>query len=318
MRALQIIGPGQARIEDVPEPCAGEGQIVVRVRKAAVCNTDRKLAASGVPRGRVLGHEVAGSGPDGSPVGIHPDTGCGHCGWCRRGQSNRCPEKRSIGIDRDGGLAEAVAVPAAHVVPLDGVALDVAPLLEPFACCLHAVEVAGVEAGQQAVVVGAGAMGILCMWALQARGLTVAVVQRGEVRRQLATELGAERVLAPDEASGLPRPPDVAVVTAPGADALTWALEQVRVGGVVHAFAGSPGGSPVDANLVHYRHLTLVGSTGSGLRDYREAAQLQCRGAVELGRLPVETIGLDGVPAAITEPPDPRVLRTLVDVGPPA
>jgi L-iditol 2-dehydrogenase len=315
VRALRIVGPGQTRVEDVPDPHGREGETIVRVRKAAVCNTDRKLAARGVLVGRVLGHEVAGTDPDGLPVGVHPDTGCGRCEWCQRGQSNRCPDKRSVGIDLDGGLAEALVVPGDHVVPLDGVPLDVAPLLEPFACCLHAVEVTGAEAGQQAVVVGAGAMGILCMWALQARGLTVAVVQPGEVRQLLAAELGAQQVLAPEEAAALPSAPDVAVVTAPGGEALIWALEQVRVGGSVHAFAGSPGGAMVDANIIHYRHLALVGSTGSGLRDYREAVELQRRGAVDLGRLPTETVGLDGVPAAIADLPDPRVLRTLVDVG---
>lgn len=318
MRALRIVGPGRTRVEDVLSPPGRAGETIVRVRKAAVCNTDRKLAARGVLLGRVLGHEVAGTDPNGLPVGIHPDTGCGRCEWCQKGQSNGCPEKRSIGIDLDGGLAEAVAVPAAHVVPLDGVSLDIAPLLEPFACCLHAVEVTGADAGQKAMVVGAGAMGILSMWALQARGLSVAVVQPGEARQLLATELGAQQVLAPQEAAELPSAPDVAVVTAPGDAALTWALEQVRVGGTVHAFAGSPGGAMVDANLIHYRHLSLVGSTGSGLRDYREALELQRGGAVDLGRLPTETVDLDGVPAAIADPPDPRVLRTLVDVGPAA
>jgi D-arabinose 1-dehydrogenase-like Zn-dependent alcohol dehydrogenase len=100
-----------------------------------------------------------------------------------------------------------------------------------------------------AVVVGAGTLGIIGMWALQAAGARVAVVQRSDARRRLAAELGADAVLEPgaDVEAALGSRPRAALVTAPGVEALSWALERVDVDGRVHAFAGIPGGAPIDA-----------------------------------------------------------------------
>jgi threonine dehydrogenase-like Zn-dependent dehydrogenase len=147
-------------------------------------------------------------------------------------------------------------------------------------------------------------MGLLCMFALQAEGARVLVAQRSEPRRALARRLGADTVLAPGEEP--PRPPAAAVVAVPGAEPLDYALRTVAPGGGVHAFAGSPDAVRVDANLVHYRHLTLVGSTGSGLADYRRAVALAGTGAVDLARLPRTPVSLDEAAALLPEPPQDR------------
>lgn len=315
MRALRICGPGTAELTRLPTPTAGDDEVLVEVATAAICATDRKLTARGAPLRRVLGHEAAGHLLDGTAVGIHPDTGCGRCAHCRKGQTNWCADKTSIGIDRDGGLAGLVSVPRAHAVPLEGVPLDVAPLLEPLACCVHAVRRVGPFEGP-AVVVGAGAMGILLMWALQADGHRVAMSQRSPQRRRQAKDLGADVVITPDQdvAQALGATPAAIFVTAPGADALTWAMERVDVGGSVHSFAGTPGGALIDANTVHYRHIDLVGSTGSGLVDYVEGRDMVRRGAVDLSRLPHRRTDLTGGLEALTTTRPDDGLRVLVDI----
>jgi L-iditol 2-dehydrogenase len=315
MRAVLVSAPGRAELVEAPPPELRPGETLVRVAGAAICATDRRLAARGADPPRIPGHEVAGRLEDGTTVGIHPDVGCGRCGQCRAGLENRCGSRSSIGLDRNGGLAEWLAVPAGHAVPLAGVDLRVAPLLEPLACCLHALSLLAVGGGEAALVVGAGSMGLLWMWALEAAGATVAVVQRSEERRRLAATLGADVVLAPDEdpAERLGAAPAVAVVAAPGAQPLAWALAKVAVGGRVHVFAGTPGGAPVDANVVHYRHLTLVGSTGSTIRDYLRARDLAASGEVPLERLPRSTVPLERVPAALLE--DGKALKLTVDVA---
>jgi L-iditol 2-dehydrogenase len=317
MRAVRISAPSVAEVVDVPTPEPAHMDVLVRVEAASLCATDRKLAARGTPRPRIPGHEVAGRLEDGTPVGLHPDVGCGRCAACRAGLENRCPQRISIGLDRDGGLAEWVAVPAHHAVPLDGLRLDVSPVLEPLACCLHAVSLLDVRPGDPAVVVGAGAMGILCMWALQQAGAAVAVCQRSPARRELAADLGAQAVLGPEEhaAEALGEEPRVAMVAAPGGRALEWALREVEIAGIVHAFAGSPEAASVDGNLVHYRHLTVVGSTGSTLADYRRARELVAAGAVRPERLPGPTIGLDEVPGALLDERDPLELKVMVEVS---
>lgn len=315
MRAVRIEGPKRVAVVELEQPAPGPGEVLVRVEAAALCATDRRMAALGTEAPRIPGHEVAGRIEDGTLLGVHPNLGCGTCEWCAQGLENRCPDHIDIGIQRDGGLAQWVAVPEDHVVPLDGFPMELAPLVEPLACCLHAVPLLEVADGDRAVVIGAGSLGILAMWALQAAGAKVAVMQRSEARRVLAAELGADAVLGPDEdpALALGGSPRAALVTAPGADALRWALDKVAAGGRVHAFAGTPGGAPVDANVVHYRHLTLVGSTGSTVEDYRRGLAMARSGSIPLERLPVETVSLEEVPEILLDPaPDPRTLKFLV------
>jgi L-iditol 2-dehydrogenase len=317
MRAVRVGIAGGAELVDVERPAPAAGEALVRVEAAAVCATDRKLAAHGAPAPVIVGHELAGRLEDGRVVGIHPDIGCGACRFCHTGFENRCPERVSIGIDRDGGLAEWVAVPVRHALPLNGVPVELSPVLEPLACCLHAVRLLEVRRGDPALVVGAGPMGILAMWALQQAGARVAVLQRSKERRQLAAELGADAVLGSDEspADGLGEAPRVAIVTAPGAEPLARALEEAAVGGAVHAFAGTPNGALVDANVVHYRHLRLVGSTGSSLADYRLAVELVSSGRIRLDDLPRTTVQLDDVPEILLGARTAPGLKVIVDVG---
>jgi L-iditol 2-dehydrogenase len=317
MRAVRVGTGGGAELVEVERPAPATGETLVRVVTAAICATDRKLAALGGPAPVTLGHELAGRLDDGRAVGVHPDIGCGTCRFCRAGFENRCPDRVSIGIDRDGGLADWVVVPERQALPLDGVPLELSPVLEPLACCLHAVRTLDVHPDDPALVVGAGPMGILAMWALQQAGARVAVSQRSHERRELAAELGADVVLGPDgsASSALGEPPRVAIVTAPGVEPLAWALEEVAIAGAVHAFAGTPGGAPIDANVIHYRHLRLVGSTGSALADYRLALELAGSGRIRLEKLPISTVALDEVPGILLGERTAPGLKVIVDVG---
>lgn len=316
MYAVRLHGQHRATLEELDPPVAARGESLVTVRAAALCATDRKAFASGRFAPRTLGHEFAGERADGTPVAAHPEVSCGHCDACRAGLENRCPARVSIGLGRDGGFAETAVVPDDRLLELDGVPMGLAPLLEPLACCLHALELLEPRDGDTGLVVGAGVMGILSMWAMQAAGMRVVVLQRSEPRRSLAARLGADAVVAEgrDPAAAFGAPPRIAIVSAPGGPPLDAALELVAVGGAVHVLAGSPDGAPVDANLIHYRHLSLVGSTGSTFSTYRRARQLVAAGQVPLERLPVERIGLEDVPAALARPVPETSLKTLVDI----
>lgn len=297
-----------------PEPAPGE--VLLEVHWVGICSTDRRLAARGVAVARVPGHEIGAALPDGRFVGVHPDIGCGFCPACRAGFENRCPERVSVGLDRDGGLAEWLALPVERAVPVADLPPELIPLLEPLACCVHAIRLLRVEAGECALVVGAGAMGILATWALQAAGARVAVCQRSQPRRQLASELGADAVVSPEDhpEHGLGERPAVAIVTAPGEQGLRWALERTATGGRVHVFAGAAEGAQVNANIVHYKHLSLVGSTGSTLTDYRRALALASTRRVDLGRLPRTVVPLEAAQHALLDRGEPGTLKTLVEV----
>ncbi|AYY15013.1 hypothetical protein EF847_22290 [Actinobacteria bacterium YIM 96077] len=317
MRAVRIVGHGEVAVRDVPEPTPSSHDVVVTVTATSVCSTDRKLATRGHDHPCTPGHEVTGLLPDGTAAGIYPEVTCGRCAACRAGWHNRCPDRESIGLARDGGLAELVSVPTSQVVPLGGLDPVTSSMLEPLACAVHAVDVCGVSPGEPAAVVGGGAMGILCGWALQAAGCPVAICQRPGPRQRIAHEMGFDVVFGPESTprDHLDDAPAAVVVTAPGAAPLQWAVEQVALGGVVHSFAGTPGGALVDANAIHYRHLKLVGSTGSRLSDYRRARDLVASGEIKLDRLPHRVVTLEEAPAAVLERPPDGVLKTIVAMG---
>jgi len=318
MRAVRLNGVEDATLVVAPDPVPSHGEVLVRVTHAAVCGTDRKAYVRGTPSPRILGHELAGELADGTLVAIHPEVSCGTCRQCSAGFENRCPTRRSIGLERDGGFAELVVAPEDRLLALDA-SLDPAlgPLLEPLACCVRAVDMLAPRPGELAVVVGAGAIGILSAWLLQAAGCRVAIVQRSAERREQALALGIEIAVGPDDdlAALLGGEPDLAVVAAPDASALQFALERVVTGGRLHAMAGVPGGAMMDANVVHYRHLTLFGSTGSTKQDHRRGHDLVVAGEVPLARLPVRTVALEELPQVLAAAPDPAALRTIVDIA---
>jgi NADPH2:quinone reductase len=317
MRAVRIAGPGEVSLVELPDPEPQPGEVLVRVDRASLCPTDFKLTRRGMDPPTVPGHEAIGRLDDGTLVGVHPDVGCCDCHHCRIGVETRCPRKRAVGVHRDGGLAELVTVRRDHAVPLRDLDPARAPILEPVACCLHAVALLQPEPGRPALVVGAGAMGVLNMWVLQAAGCVVAVSEPEDARREQAADLGADAVLTPDQhpADALGEWPRTAIVTAPSATALEATLGQVDIGGSVHAFAGIPDGGELDVNVVHYRHLRLVGSSGSDPADYERARDLVRVGRVPLDRLPVEVVGLDDVPARLGDADRGDGLKTIVDIA---
>ncbi len=315
MKAIQIAAPGRAVLAEVADPLPEPGEVLVRVQRVGLCPTDRRLAATAPRPGLIPGHEIGGLLPSGEPVGVHPDVGCGSCAQCLAGFENRCPSRCSIGVDRNGGMAEWVAVPRAHAVPLDGVDPQLAPLLEPLACCLHALAMLEAEAGDRALVVGAGPMGLLNVIALRALGIEVVVSQRSPERRRLALELGASAVVGAGEDAGaaLSGPPSLAVVTAPEGEAVTYAMGSVAAGGRVHVFAGLRGPASIDANTIHYRHLRVMGSTGSRLSDYDRARMLVASGRVDLTRLPLRAVPFEQL-AELLQRPAGDPWRTVADV----
>ncbi|MBV8950422.1 MAG: alcohol dehydrogenase catalytic domain-containing protein, partial [Actinobacteria bacterium] len=198
MRALQIFGPGEARLTDVPEPHAGLGEVRLRVGAASLCHTDvalkRDPASMGLPNlplPMTIGHEFVGwvdeigEGVTGIDMGqlAAPliSQGCGHCSACARGQDNVCAKGFSaIGVHRDGGIAEHVVVPATHIIGAEGLDLGVASALtDAGLTAYHSVALAHdvLRPGGWSVVIGCGGLGHVAVQLLaRTRGSRVIAV----------------------------------------------------------------------------------------------------------------------------------------------
>jgi (R,R)-butanediol dehydrogenase/meso-butanediol dehydrogenase/diacetyl reductase len=224
MRAAVYHGQRDVRIEDVPEPQPGPGQIKLRVGYNGICGTDvhefftgPHLIPHGSPHPRtgaimpiVLGHEFAGEVVDvaddvqgfdiGDRIAAEPIYHCGECRFCRRGAYNLCTGIAFQGCDAaDGGMAEFAVLDAAkaHRLPAD-LGLDVGALVEPLSVSHHAVHRADPDTGSVVVVYGGGPIGVGAFLALRTRGVErIVMVEPSADRAAVLTELGADAVIDP-------------------------------------------------------------------------------------------------------------------------
>jgi propanol-preferring alcohol dehydrogenase len=209
MRALRYHGPGQPlRLDDVPAPQPGPGEVVVRVTAAGLCHTDLHFVSGLLNLGvapLTLGHEIVGvietigAGVPPARVGervvLYYYAGCGTCRFCLAGEENLCDALRAEhGFVSDGGFAERVRVPARNAVPLPASVSDAqaAPIGCAVTTAVHACTLARVGLGDTAVVVGAGAVGFGLVQVARLRGARVIAVGRSEEKLARARALGAE------------------------------------------------------------------------------------------------------------------------------
>ena len=309
MRALLYHGPGDLRVEEVPRPEPGPGDVLVQIEVALTDGTDAKAFRRGHPllleqTPSPFGHEFCGIDvATGRRVVGANSAPCGACDPCRRGEETLCENLRPF---LNGAYAEYLLVPERiarrNLLPVPpALPAEVAALVEPLACCLHGIERAEVEAGQTVAILGPGPIGLmLCAAAKDAGGRVVAVGGRQE-RRELAREFGA----APGEGRGA----DVVVEAVGSEEAWRDALELVRPGGTVVFFGGRE--FAVDTFRLHYEELTLRGAFHHTPRHVRAALAFLASGAYPWDRLVTHQVGLEGVAGLFADPP-PDLLKAAV------
>ena len=297
-------GPGDLRLEEVPRPEPGRGELLVRVEAALTAGSDLHAFRQGEHRileqlPSPFGHELCGFDvATGRPVVAASSAPCGHCAACQAGLETLCHRPAFL----TGAYAEFVLVPAriAEVNVLEAppqLAGEVAALADPLACCLHGVDVAEVRPGNVVAVLGVGPIGLmLCACVADAGGYAVTVGGRPE-RHALAPLFGAR--------PGDPHDADVVIEAAGTESAWRDALELVRPGGTVVFLGGPERGAQlqVDAHRLHGEELTLRGSVRHAPRHLRAALAFLASGAYPWERLVTHGVSLDGLPALFADPP---------------
>jgi L-iditol 2-dehydrogenase len=301
VRALLYHGPGDLRLEEVPRPEPGPGDVLVQVEVALTDGTDAKAFRRGHPLllrelPSPFGHEFCGVDvATGRRVVAANSAPCGECAPCRRGEETLCENLKPF---LNGAYAEYLLVPeqiaARNLLPVPPrLAPEVAAMTEPLACCLRGVERAELEPGRTVAVLGPGPIGLmLCAAAKDAGAHVVAVGGRAE-RRELAREFGAE----PGDGRGA----DVVIEAVGTAEAWRDALELVRPGGTVVFFGGRE--VAVDTFRLHYEELTLRGAFHHTPRHVRAALAFLASGAHPWERLVTHRVGLEGVAGLFADPP---------------
>lgn len=199
MKALVFESRGELRLRDRPEPQAREGEVLLRVAATGVCGSDLSLFRRhqpAVPLPLIPGHEFGGWTEEGEFVAVNPMLACGHCALCAVGRTHLCPQRTILGIRRDGGYAQHVAVPRRNLIPAAGLTALQAALVEPIANGVHAWARAGKPIHSVAII-GAGSIGMCLLHVLSQHGVSgITVVDPVAARQARALAGGADDTAA--------------------------------------------------------------------------------------------------------------------------
>jgi (R,R)-butanediol dehydrogenase / meso-butanediol dehydrogenase / diacetyl reductase len=329
MRAAVFHGAGDVRIEQVPIPSPGAGEVLLEVMTVGVCGTDahefdngphqfplhKTHHASGHQGPMIMGHEFAGRvreiGPEvtgfslGELVACGAGVSCGECVNCHRGRTNLCETYWTIGLNGHGGLAEYVVAPASICFSADrwGLSENLAALAQPTSIAVHASRRARISADDDVVIIGAGGIGAFLVRAVSAVATRVAVVDLSAERLELASRNGAMWTHQPGDGItpaevlaqwGL-RPTVVFEVTGtiPGlAAAQLWMEPGCRL-----VLVGLHDGElPLDYRTTSLIEHELIGTNGHvAPQDFPRALELLAEGAGAWDVIAPEVIPLDSV-----------------------
>jgi L-iditol 2-dehydrogenase len=311
MRVATWRGADRFTIDEVPDPVAGPGQVVVDIHTSGICGTDVHTTQGLFPRPApmVLGHEYSGVVREvgqgvsrrlvSRAVACEPSYGCGECAECDEERVSQCP--RCV---RVGGFAERVLLPAScvHLLPRS-VDLATAAMTEPAACCLAGLEMFRLPPGATVLVIGGGIMGLLTLALARRRGARRLILSDPiEERRQIARRLGAGVVVDPtrenlrDRVMTLTRGrgADVVCEAVGKPELVAEAMALTRPTGMVHLVGVSPQGAhlPLDLWDFQYREIRIGGVFGRGTAFRRALALMPRLGVTRLvtARFPLERI----------------------------
>lgn len=346
MLAAVYYGPNDLRVENVPVPNIGKGELLVKVISASICGTDlrifhgnHRMYTPGTVR--IPGHEVVGTiaevGAEVEGYSVDqrvfcaPNTGCGHCPQCVTGINNLCANYDAIGITSDGSFAEYVRIPAnavqqGNVIPVsESVDPAVAALMEPFACVLRGQNALHIKPGEVVLIIGAGPIGIMHTKLAKSHGAgRVIVSEPVSYRAEQAKRMGADRVVDPisenlkkilnEESQG--RGADVIIVAAPVHAAQESALDLAAISGRINFFGGLPKDRSTinfDSNLVHYKELVITGTTACSTADCWQAAQIVNSGLVDLSDIVSQRFPLKDSVIAFAAAEDRKSLKIVLE-----
>ncbi len=275
MKAAVWNAKGSIEVVDRALPALEPGWVRLEVASCGICGSDlhdyRRRA--GVT-GRIPGHEVAGyvsdvgepTLPAGTLAALEPIESCGHCLCCRSGHYNRCAAVELFGIDRSGGFAQYVDVPAERLHPLSAhLDVGVAALAEPLAVAVRAVRLARMDLGARVAVLGGGTIGLLSVAAARTAGAgSIHVSARHPHQAETARALGADEAFSNIDAmhaAAGERAYDVVLETVGGhAPTIREAVRVADAGGVIVMVGVFDDETPLPAPEFLGKELTLVGS----------------------------------------------------------
>jgi len=323
MKVARYYSRQDVRVEDIPVPTIGPGEILVQVKACGLCGSDLMEWYVAEKAPTVLGHEPAGVVAEvgegvgefevGDRVFVHHHVPCLTCHFCLRGYYTLCETFRATHLD-PGGFAEYIRVPALNVqrdvlkLPPD-MSFAQATMIEPVATCLRGIERAGLQVWDTVVVIGAGGTGLIHVQLARIRGAgMILVTDFSPFRLEMARQLGAdyainarEDVLASLEQLNEGRRADVVIVTAGSVQAMEQGMALAGGGATVLLFAPpSPEATlAVRPHRLLFSEITIASTYSCSPQETRQALKLIQWGRIKVEELITHRFDLAGVGEAI-------------------
>jgi L-iditol 2-dehydrogenase len=344
MRASRLHGIRDLRLEDLPRPTPGPGEVLLKVASVGVCGSDVHYYLDGrigdqvVTAPITLGHEFSawvaelGAGVEdleiGQLVAVEPAISCGECEPCRHGHPNLCPDVHFCGTPPINGVfAEYTVMPAENCFPLpQGFEPAEGAMLEPLGIAIHTVGLAHLRPGHTAAVLGAGPIGLLIAAVAKASGATaIYMTEPLAYRRQFALGYVADAALNPDDTDVVgeivrltgDRGVDVAFEAAGAPKTPQQAAALARPGGKV-IVAGIPSDDIMTMSAFTVRHKGLTIKLVRRMKHtYPRAIRLVQTGMVDVKSLVTHTFPLQRIAEAfeMVAAYDDGVLRAVIQVS---
>lgn len=342
MKAAILYGPKDLRIEERPVPALSGAEILLKVKSAALCGTDLRMWTGGIAGNppRVLGHEMSGvveavgelvrGYAPGDRVAVAPNMGCGLCDQCASGNAHMCADYRALGINLDGAFAPYVVVPEPAVRQGNvckigpDISYGAAAAVEALSCVYNGFEHYQVHPGDSVLIVGAGPIGAMhATLALMAGAARVVVSDLSAARLELLGRVlpGIIPHCGPDLAGFVRdatqgRGLDVCVTACPSPAAQAASFDMMALYGRVCFFGGLPAGREMVAlntNAIHYKQLTVTGTTRASLAQYRKCLRLVETGVVDLDKLITHHFALEDIHRAFALTQQAGGLKSVID-----
>lgn len=272
---------------DVPEPECGPDDVLIRIKKTAICGTDihiyvwNEWAQQTIPVPMTVGHEYVGHivkiGKNiehlkvGQRVSGEGHIVCGYCRNCRAGRRHLCPNTKGVGVNRPGAFAELLSIPATNVVPLpDDIPDDIAAILDPLGNAAHTL-LSFDLVGEDVLITGAGPIGIMGIALAKAAGARkVVITDVNDVRLELAKRMNPTLAVNTSKVTlkevmeqlGMTEGFDVGCEMSGNVHALNGMLDVMSCGGRIAQLGIPAGNANIDMSKIIFKGLTLKGIYG--------------------------------------------------------